>query len=73
MFFGILNFDSNRAFCKDYSLCIIADFENRIISGIFSRELQQQQRDGNDSAVIKNLRCRVWKNNRAARAARSYD
>ena len=34
-FFGILNVDPNQPFCKGYSLCKIADFKNRLISGIF--------------------------------------
>ena len=34
-FFGILNVVPNRPFCKGYSLCKIADFKNRLISGIF--------------------------------------
>ena len=34
-FFGILIFDPNRQFCKGYSLCKMADFQNGLISGIF--------------------------------------
>ena len=35
MFFGILNFDPKRRFCMGYSLCMMADFQNGIISRIF--------------------------------------
>ena len=35
MFFGILIFDPNSAFCMGYSLCIMADFQNGLISRIF--------------------------------------
>ena len=34
-FFGILIFDPNRQFCKGYSLCKMADFQNGLISGLF--------------------------------------
>ena len=36
MFFGILIFDPKSGFCMAYSLCIMADFENGLISRIFS-------------------------------------
>ena len=36
MFFGILIFDQKRGFCMGYSLCMIGDFENGLISRIFS-------------------------------------
>ena len=36
MFFGILIFDLKRGFCKAYSLCMMADFQNGLISRIFS-------------------------------------
>ena len=36
MFFGILIFDLKSGFCMGYSLCMIADFENGLISRIFS-------------------------------------
>ena len=36
MFFGILIFEPNRGFCMSYSLCMMADFENPLISRIFS-------------------------------------
>ena len=36
MFFGILVFDPKRGFCKAYSLCMMADFQNGLISRIFS-------------------------------------
>ena len=36
MFFGILIFDLKRRFCKAYSLCMMADFQNGLISRIFS-------------------------------------
>ena len=35
MFFGILIFDPKRGFCMGYSLCMMADFENALISRIF--------------------------------------
>ena len=35
MFFGILIFDPRWEFCKGYSLCIMADFQNGLISPIF--------------------------------------
>ena len=36
MFFGNLIFDSKSGFCMGYSLCMMADFENGLISRIFS-------------------------------------
>ena len=36
MFFGILTFDPKWGLCKGYSLCMIRDFENGLISRIFS-------------------------------------
>ena len=35
MFFGILIFDPKSRFCMGYSLCIMADFQNALISRIF--------------------------------------
>ena len=35
MFFGILNFEPNWGFCMGYSLWMMANFENALISGIF--------------------------------------
>ena len=35
-FFGILTFDSKRGICKGYSLCMMANFQNGLISRIFS-------------------------------------
>ena len=35
MFFGILIFEPKRGFCASYSLCMMADFENALISRIF--------------------------------------
>ena len=35
MFFGILIFDPKSGFCMGYSLCMMADFENALISRIF--------------------------------------
>ena len=35
MFFGILIFDTKRAFCMGYSLSMMADFQNGLISRIF--------------------------------------
>ena len=35
MFFGILIFDPKSGFCMAYSLCMIADFQNVLISRIF--------------------------------------
>ena len=36
MFFGILVFDPKWWFCKGYSLCMMADFQNGLIPWIFS-------------------------------------
>ena len=36
MFFGILIFDPKSGFCMGYSLCMMGDFENGLISRIFS-------------------------------------
>ena len=36
MIFGILIFDAKWGFCKGYSLCMMGDFENGLISRIFS-------------------------------------
>ena len=35
MFFGILIFERKLGFCMGYSLCMMADFENALISRIF--------------------------------------
>ena len=35
MFFGILIFDPKWGFCMGYSLCMMADFQNGLISPIF--------------------------------------
>ena len=35
MFFGILIFDPKWGFCMGYSLCMMADFQNALISPIF--------------------------------------
>ena len=35
MFFGILIFDPNSPFSMGYSLCMMADFQNGLISRIF--------------------------------------
>ena len=35
MFFGILNFDPKSRFCMGYSLCMLADFQNALISPLF--------------------------------------
>ena len=35
MFLGILIFDPKSGFCMGYSLCLMADFQNALISGIF--------------------------------------
>ena len=35
MFFGILIFEPKWGFCMGYSLCMMADFQNALISGIF--------------------------------------
>ena len=32
---GILIFDPKSGFCMGYSLCMMADFQNGLISGIF--------------------------------------
>ena len=36
IFFAILIFDPKSGFCMGYSLCMIADFQNGLISGLFS-------------------------------------
>ena len=36
MFLGILIFDPKSGFCMSYSLCMMADFQNGLISGVFS-------------------------------------
>ena len=36
MFLKILIFDPKSGFCMGYSLCMMADFQNRLISRIFS-------------------------------------
>ena len=36
MFFGILIFDPKSGFSMGYSLCVMADFQNGLISRIFS-------------------------------------
>ena len=36
MFFGILIFDPESGFCMGCSLCLMADFQNGLFSGIFS-------------------------------------
>ena len=35
IFFGILIFDPKSGFRMGYSLCMMADFQNALISGIF--------------------------------------
>ena len=35
MFFGILIFDPMGGFCMGYKLCIVAEFQNGLISRIF--------------------------------------
>ena len=35
MFFGILIFDPKSGFCMGYSLCMLGDFQNALISRIF--------------------------------------
>ena len=39
MFFGILIFDPKSGFCIGYSLCMMAAFQNGLISQIFSNFL----------------------------------
>ena len=39
MFFGILIFTRKWGFCMGYSLCMMADFENALISRIFGASL----------------------------------
>ena len=36
MFFGILIFDPKSGFCMGYSLCMMTDFQNGLISRIFN-------------------------------------
>ena len=35
VFFRILNFDRKGGFCRGYSLCMMADFQNGLICQIF--------------------------------------
>ena len=35
MFFGILIFEPKLEFCMGYSLCMLADFQNALISRMF--------------------------------------
>ena len=35
MFYGILNFEPKRGFCMGYRLCIMAHFDNTLISRLF--------------------------------------
>ena len=35
MFFGILSFEPKSGSCMNYSLCMMADFQNALISRIF--------------------------------------
>ena len=35
MFFGVLIFEPKRGFCMGHSLCMMAEFQNGLISGIF--------------------------------------
>ena len=35
MFFGILVFEPKRGFCMGYNLCMMAHFQNALISRIF--------------------------------------
>ena len=41
MFFLILIFDPRGGFCMGYSLCIMADFQNGLISRIFGVFLER--------------------------------
>ena len=41
MFFGILIFDPKSGFCMGYSICMMADFQNALISRIFSVFLER--------------------------------
>ena len=41
MFLGILIFDPKSGFCMGYSLCMMADFQNRLISRVFSVFLER--------------------------------
>ena len=36
IYFGILIFDPKRGLCMSYSLCMMGDFQNGLISRIFS-------------------------------------
>ena len=36
MFFGVLIFDPKSGFCMGYSFCMMADFQNGLISRIFN-------------------------------------
>ena len=35
MFFGILIFEPKSGFCMGYSICMMADFQNALISRLF--------------------------------------
>ena len=41
-FFGILIFDSKWEFCMGYGLCMMGDFQNGLISRIFSVFCKEQ-------------------------------
>ena len=59
--FRILIFDPNWPFCKGYSLCMMADFQNRLISrifGVFSSGLLQRT----TLTWLKNLLSHVFLN-----------
>ena len=61
MFFWIWIFDPNWLFCKGYSLCMMADFQNRLISrifGVFSSGLLQKT----TLTWLKNLLSHVFLN-----------
>ena len=42
MFFGIFIFDPKSGFCMGYSLSMMGDFQNGLISGIFSVFLRKE-------------------------------
>ena len=58
MLFGILIFDPKSGFCMGYSLCMMADFRNGLISGIFKVLLSAFFAQNNSKGFVEwNLTC----------------
>ena len=53
MFLAILIFDPNWPICKGYSLCKMADFQNRLISRIFGFCFQRFFAQNNSSLLVQ--------------------